>query len=161
MISIHFLANVSWELLKLIRKKFLSWYFTKFWQLIYKELCSGKGQNWMVIGVFQHNFSKDVQQLPEAFPVVENLTEKSELAAVRIFRMLNHSFLCSPLKTKNSDIYLIFFPFPGGQEDNLYGICRHLYHFPGYYLGYICLQKEGQNPGNDGDSTDTHHFTCQ
>ena len=71
-------------------------------------MCSGKGQNWMVLGVFWHNFLKDVQQPLKAFPVVEHLTEKSELTEVRIFRMLNQSFLCSLLKTKNSDIYLIF-----------------------------------------------------
>ena len=71
-------------------------------------MCSGKGQNWMVLGVFWHNFLKDVQQPLKAFPVVEHLTEKSELTEVRIFRMLNKSFLCSLLKTKNSDIYLIF-----------------------------------------------------
>ena len=113
------------------------------------------------LGFFRHNFLKDVQQLLKAFPVVEHMTEKSELTEVRIFRMLNQSFLCSLLKTKNSDIYLIFFHFPGSQEDNFYGICRHLYHFPGYYLGYICLQQEGQNPDNDSGSTDTHHLTCQ
>ena len=71
-------------------------------------MCSGKGQNWMVLRVFWHNFLKDVQQPLKAFPVVEHLTEKSELTEVRIFRMLNQSFLCSLLKTKNSDIYLIF-----------------------------------------------------
>ena len=71
-------------------------------------MCSGKGQNWMVLGVFWHKFLKDVQQPLKAFPVVEHLTEKSELTEVRIFRMLNQSFLCSLLKTKNSDIYLIF-----------------------------------------------------
>ena len=49
-----------------------------------------------------------MQQPLKAFPVVEHLTEKSELTEVRIFRMLNQSFLCSLLKTKNSDIYLIF-----------------------------------------------------
>ena len=60
------------------------------------------------LGFFRHNFLKDVQQLLKAFPVVEHMTEKSELTEVRIFRMLNQSFLCSLLKTKNSDIYLIF-----------------------------------------------------
>ena len=60
------------------------------------------------LGFFRHNFLKDVQQLLKAFPVVEHMTEKSELTEVRIFIMLNQSFLCSLLKTKNSDIYLIF-----------------------------------------------------